>query len=109
MNLNSPPCVYIECNFMEGIKIKIAVFTDYFLPENNGVVQYIYNLSKELIKENNEIHIVTFQIGDQKDLEFIDSLNVHRFKGVDCTRFCVDITKHIVPVSFQTPPDSYIL
>jgi glycosyltransferase involved in cell wall biosynthesis len=62
---------------------KILIFTDYFLPDNNGIIQYVTNLYKELIyKKKVEISIFTFKTNKNlKTYEKMEEFEIYRIKA----------------------------
>jgi glycosyltransferase involved in cell wall biosynthesis len=68
----------------ENKKLKILVFCDYYLPINNGIVQYINNLYSNLaLIADVEFEVVTFNDKGYKDFEVINGIKIHR---IDCYR-----------------------
>jgi 1,2-diacylglycerol 3-alpha-glucosyltransferase len=59
--------------------MKIAMFTETFLPQVNGVVTSICSFSEELRKEGHEVHIFTTE---RKGTRNYRGVPVHRFRSV---------------------------
>ncbi|MFX0141936.1 MAG: glycosyltransferase [Candidatus Hodarchaeota archaeon] len=60
--------------------MKIAIFTDTFMPCTNGVVDAVWRISKGLKKAGNVVHI--FALSDKNSDEIIEGVIVHKFKGL---------------------------
>jgi len=59
--------------------MKVAIFTDTFVPQTNGVVSSIRNLAKGLVNKN--IDVVIFAPGKTTHMEYIDGAKVYFFKA----------------------------
>lgn len=62
--------------------MKIAQITPYFLPHTGGVERYVYNLSKNLVKDGHTIEVFTSNVPQSRDVEFIDGILVRRLKCI---------------------------
>jgi len=60
-------------------EMKVAIFTDTFIPQTNGVVTSICNTIKELSKRN--IDIIVFAPGKTTHMEYYDGAKVYFFKS----------------------------
>ena len=61
--------------------MKIAIFTDTFLPDINGVATSVSILREELIAHGHDVMIVTTVL--PKDSDYVDRIPVIRINGLD--------------------------
>ncbi|MFX1554406.1 MAG: glycosyltransferase [Promethearchaeota archaeon] len=59
--------------------MKVAIFTDTFMPCTNGIVDAVWRISKGLKKAGNIVHILA--LSDKNSEEIIDGVIVHKFQG----------------------------
>jgi len=59
--------------------MKVAIFTDTFMPCTNGVVNAVWSISKGLKKADNSVHV--FALSDKDSDEVIEGVIVHKFQG----------------------------
>lgn len=60
--------------------MKILQIVPYFYPYNGGQEQYIYNLSRHLVKMGHNVHIITSNFPITNNYEVIDGITVERYK-----------------------------
>lgn len=58
--------------------MKILQISPYFIPYLGGQEKYVYNLSKELVNNGHEVHVLTSNFPKSKKYEVMDGINVHR-------------------------------
>lgn len=58
--------------------MKILQIVPYFPPYHGGQEQYVYNLSKYLVKMGHEVHVITSNFPKTKEFEVIDGITVER-------------------------------
>lgn len=63
--------------------MNILIITHYFYPHIGGIEIVAYNHAKELIKEGNDITIVTSRLGNERETSFIDEIRVKRVKALN--------------------------
>jgi glycosyltransferase involved in cell wall biosynthesis len=78
------------------IKLKIAIFTDTFMPCTNGVVDTVWRLSKGLKKAGNIVHV--FALSDKNSDEVIEGVIVHKFKGRNFIYYKEYMMRYTVPI-----------
>lgn len=64
-------------------KKKYCIFAAQYFPHMGGVERYTYNLSKQLIRQGNEVVIVTSNTGKLKAYEIMDGIPVFRLPCID--------------------------
>lgn len=67
----------------EAEKMKIAIFSSYFLPHKGGVENYVYQTGKRLVKRGHKVWIVTSRVKGTKEEETIDGMRVVRFPAIE--------------------------
>ncbi|MBW2978257.1 glycosyltransferase [Candidatus Woesearchaeota archaeon] len=60
--------------------MKIAIFTDTFLPDVNGVVTSVVNASKKLAKKGHQIYIFTVKSKKEVKINLGKNIHIERFK-----------------------------
>ena len=60
--------------------LKVIMFTPKFLPFLGGMEVKVYETSRWLIKRGHRVCVMTIRTGDTKSHEFIDGIEVFRFK-----------------------------
>ncbi len=66
--------------------LRIAFYTDSFLPAHDGVVSSVLNFRKELMKEGHEVHI--FASGNGKTKEAVAGMeNIHVIRGIKFPKY----------------------
>ena len=60
--------------------MKILQIVPYFPPYHGGQEQYVYNLSKYLVKMGHEVHVITSNFPKTNKFEVIDGITVERHK-----------------------------
>ena len=64
------------------------ITTDYFYPHiGGGVEKVVLELSKNFIKNNDEVHIVTFNTTNSKKFEIYEGIKIHRINTINLTKF----------------------
>jgi D-inositol-3-phosphate glycosyltransferase len=63
--------------------MKILIITHYFYPHIGGIEIVAYNHAKELTKAGNEVTIVTSRLSSEKEVSFIDKINIKRVKALN--------------------------
>lgn len=63
--------------------MKIAIFTDTFLPQINGIVTSIINFSKGLSKNGHEIYIFTPKHKEEKNYDFYKNVHIIYFNSTN--------------------------
>lgn len=59
--------------------MKIGIFCIDFLPNIGGIASHVYELSKELVKQGNDVHVISFKkTKESLDYEEIDGIKIHR-------------------------------
>ena len=62
--------------------MKICMVTEYLAPKGKaplgGVEERTINLAKNLVKQGNELHIITSYLKDTQNIEYYDGVKVHR-------------------------------
>lgn len=61
--------------------MKILQITPYFLPHTGGVEQYVFNLSKYLVKQGHQVEVITSNIPVGLKNEKIQGINIIRMKS----------------------------
>jgi glycosyltransferase involved in cell wall biosynthesis len=85
----------IDTSSNENKSMKLLIFAGIYFPTRGGYVESIHGLSKNLIKKGHEVTIVTGNLGDQKEEEFIDDVRVVRLP-------CKSILSGTYPVILPT-------
>lgn len=62
--------------------MKIAQITPYFLPHTGGVERYVYNLSKNLIRDGHTVEVITSNVPEGRALDVVDGIPVRRLKCI---------------------------
>ncbi len=62
--------------------MRIAFFTDTFIPKINGVVTSVVNSSKILAKKNNQVHIFTIKSNNQSKINLGKNIHISFYKGI---------------------------
>lgn len=62
--------------------MRIAQVTPYFLPHNGGMELYVYNLSKNLIRQGHTVEVITANVPEGRALEVMDGIRVRRLKCI---------------------------
>ncbi|MFX1303058.1 MAG: glycosyltransferase [Promethearchaeota archaeon] len=76
--------------------MKVAIFTDTFMPCTNGIVDAVWRISKGLKKAGNTVHI--FALSDKNSDEIIEGVIIHKFQG-RIFRFYEDyMMRYTVPI-----------
>lgn len=60
--------------------MRIVQISPYFYPHVGGVESHVLALSKELIKKNNEVLVITSNFSNLKEREFVGDIEVLRLK-----------------------------
>lgn len=63
--------------------MKVLILTHYFQPHIGGIEIVAYNHAKELMKEGNEVTIVTSRLNSEKEISFIDKIRIKRVKALN--------------------------
>lgn len=67
-------------------KLRIAFYTDSFLPAHDGVVSSILNFRKELMKRGHEVHV--FAAGNSKTRSAVAEMeNIHIIRGITFPKY----------------------
>lgn len=64
------------------INMKIAQITPYFLPHTGGMERYVYNLSKNLIREGHAVEVFTSNVPEGRTHDVVDGIPVRRLKCI---------------------------
>lgn len=62
--------------------MKIAQITPYFLPHTGGMERYVYNLSKNLIREGHAVEVFTSNVPEGRTHDVVDGIPVRRLKCI---------------------------
>lgn len=62
------------------INMKIAIFTDTYLPDINGVATSSYILHNELVKHGHQVLVITTSL--PKDSDYVDDDDIYRLSGL---------------------------
>lgn len=81
---------------MHSSQMKILHFSPYFLPHIGGVENYIYNLSRYLVKRGHEVAVISSNLPESQTFEVLDGITVKRYP---CT--CEMLRNPIVPSFFS--------
>ena len=61
--------------------MRVAIFTDTYLPDLNGVATSSYTLRNALVRHGHEVFVITSELPEDSD--YIDQENVMRFPGIE--------------------------
>jgi glycosyltransferase involved in cell wall biosynthesis len=67
--------------------MKIAIFTDTFLPSINGVVTSIVNLSRELVKKGHNVMIITSITKKKSKIDLGKNISIVRYKTLGLIKY----------------------
>jgi 1,2-diacylglycerol 3-alpha-glucosyltransferase len=76
--------------------MKVAIFTDTFMPCTNGIVDAVWRISKGLKKAGNTVHI--FALSDNDFDEVIEGIIVHKFQGRTFRWYKDYMMRYTVPI-----------
>ncbi len=62
--------------------MRIAVFTDTFIPQINGIVTSVVNSSKILAEKNHEIHIFSIKLKNHSPINLGKNINISFYRGI---------------------------
>lgn len=77
--------------------MKIAMFSDTYFPQTNGVVMAIYNFSKELSRRGHEVHVFAPSGGDHEGSRE-NGIKVHEFPSTTFRRYSEYEIVYPVPI-----------
>lgn len=67
--------------------MRIAIFTDTFLPSINGIVTSVVNSSKKMAKKGHKIYIFTSKTKEHKHINLGRNISIEHFKPVNLIRY----------------------
>jgi len=84
--------------------MKIAMFTDTFLPNKDGNVMSILNQIKGMTEEGIEVHV--FAPGEKAKLEYVGNAKVYYIKGLDFKKY--PGYKIVLPTKFMSRLQAFL-
>jgi hypothetical protein len=84
--------------------MKIAMFTDTFLPNKDGVVMSILNQIKGMTEEG--IEVIVFAPGEKAKLEYVGNAKVYYIKGLDFKKY--PGYKIVLPTKFMSRLQAFL-
>ena len=79
------------------MKMKIVIFSSYFLPHRGGVENYVHQTAKRLVKRGHRVWVATSRLAGVKNAGKIDGIEVIRIPSVEV--LSDRLTLQLAPVS----------